>query len=495
MLGMERTVHGRAGQIAILSGLALAAVGTATAVAYFTGHGAFNGVLLGALCATAFGAIGLAIRAGRQTNRLAAETAVLSQALDALSRRVLAIEALAAGSERRTDAGLRTTLQEVTGEVGLLSGLVRDLAVTIAAHDQELDGLRDQAGSRAPASPAPVVSAPARPALEGSPPLAVRPVPNPAPTAKPSTDPLGLGPLVATRDPTPSVGGTEARRAIQIREALAAERLELHLQPIVTLPQRKVRFYEALARLRLEDGSLLVPAEFLPVLERCGLAAELDRKVVLRAAAIARHLVSHGSETAVSVNLSAASLAAPGFLRNVGRIAELYPDLAGRLILEVSQRCWRTLDAETAGALAGLHSGGIPFTLDRASDLRLDPIALAERGVRYVKLPADMLLRPEGRLDIAAADLTTVLGRAGIRLVAERVEREEDVPDLIDLDVPLAQGFLFAAPRPVRPEALAPKEASSVPSEPVPESASPPQPEAEEGPQKRPFRAFLRRAS
>ena len=57
-------------------------------------------------------------------------------------------------------------------------------------------------------------------------------------------------------------------------------------------------------------------------------------------------------------------------------------------------------------------------------------------------------------LDVEVADLAAVLARAGIGLVVERVEREEDVPDLIDLDVPFAQGFVFAPPRAVRPEVL-----------------------------------------
>ena len=55
-----------------------------------------------------------------------------------------------------------------------------------------------------------------------------------------------------------------------IRSILEANRADLYLQPIVTLPQRKVRYYEAFTRLRSEDGTLLLPADFLK-------AAESDR--------------------------------------------------------------------------------------------------------------------------------------------------------------------------------------------------------------------------
>jgi cyclic-di-GMP phosphodiesterase TipF (flagellum assembly factor) len=279
-----------------------------------------------------------------------------------------------------------------------------------------------------------------------------------------------------------------------IVQAFEADRVELHLQPIVALPQRKVRSYEALARLRLADETILVPAEFLPLLERLGHAAEFDRRSVGRAIAIARHLMARGSEAIVSVNLSPRSLQEPGFLRSVGRLFDAYPDTVGRVVLELSQRCWRTLDAERAGGLASLRDKGIPFALDRASDLRLDPLALADRGVRFVKLPADLMIGADhGRgLDIEIGDLASVLRRAGIKLIAERVEQEEIVPDLIDLDIPLAQGFVFAPPRAVRAEVLH----APIPAERQPvEAPLPPQPEEPAATEERlPFRAFLRRA-
>ena len=98
-------------------------------------------------------------------------------------------------------------------------------------------------------------------------------------------------------------------------------------------------------------------------------------------------------------------------------------------------------------------------------------------------------------------DLAAVLRRAGIQLIAERVEREEIVPDLIDLDVPLAQGFVFAPPRVVRSEVFHAQSVAKVaedaaempmaePSVSVAVQGSP-APESEE---RKPFRAFLRRA-
>ena len=88
------------------------------------------------------------------------------------------------------------------------------------------------------------------------------------------------------------------------------------------------------------------------------------------------------------------------------------------------------------------------------TDLRIEPRELADRGVRFIKVPAALLLdqRQTSASDIHPSDLSDLLGRFGIDLIAERIEGERAVVDLLDYDVRFGQGFLFALPRPLRPE-------------------------------------------
>jgi cyclic-di-GMP phosphodiesterase TipF (flagellum assembly factor) len=69
-------------------------------------------------------------------------------------------------------------------------------------------------------------------------------------------------------------------------------------------------------------------------------------------------------------------------------------------------------------------------------------------------VPASLLLDPKSSStsDIHPSDLSDLLGRFGIDLIAERIEGERAVVDLLDFDVRFGQGFLFAPPRPLRPE-------------------------------------------
>jgi cyclic-di-GMP phosphodiesterase TipF (flagellum assembly factor) len=104
--------------------------------------------------------------------------------------------------------------------------------------------------------------------------------------------------------------------------------------------------------------------------------------------------------------------------------------------------------------LAALAQCGYRFSMDHVTDLRFEPRELADRGVRYIKIPASLLLDPKqaAASDIHPSDLSDLLGRFGIDLIAERIEAERSVVDLLDYDVRFGQGLLFAPPRPLRSE-------------------------------------------
>ena len=456
----------------------------------------------------AAGVSGLAIVAGlflrRRLVALAAAQEVASREIGVLSQRLVKLEAVAAAlvqargqpalagapapaalpdeTAAKLEAQLAAGIEEVTAEIGLLSGIVRELAAVVANQDGDIARLKDQARPApiAPAGPpsaaAPSVIRPAEPAA----PAAILPEP-PAPPARlvPRTN-LPSGPRAEPplRDPAAEAA---------LVEAFDGDGLEVFLQPVVTLPQRKVVSYEALARLRV-GAEILSPESFLSVLERHGRTTALDRRMLQRVATIARHLQGRGSPASVAYGLTPHSLFEPGFLRSLGRMVADGPDLAGRVLLALPQASWRNLDAEQAALLASLR-GRIGFVMDRPIDLRFDAVSLAERGIGQVKVHASLLLRPlprEAMPEIALEDLVVSLGRAGIRLVATGVESESEVPDLIDLDVPLAQGTVFAAPRAVRAEVLTETQGAAPPPTPDPPPSPPPQ--------RRPFRDFLRRA-
>ncbi|MDQ0449539.1 EAL domain-containing protein [Methylobacterium aerolatum] len=424
-------------------------------------------------------------RVGKRCDKLSQEVGILSQRLLALE------EAKQAGPAAPATDGLHSDIQELTVEIGLLSGIVRDLSGVVRSQDSEIAGLRAQvvaAEARTAILPAPAPRPPIAAATVARAPLIAPPVepspafadlqaqhePQPLPPAR--IPPRPIPPRPASHPVGPGEGA--------ILAAFEAGRVEVYLQPVVSLPQRKVVAYEALARLRIEDLTL-EPEHFLPALERHGRTTELDRRMLHRAGTIVRHLGRRGSDARVTYALSPLSLFEPGFLKDIARIAGDDQALAG-LEIALPQESWRGLDAGQLGLLAALR-GRIGFCLDRPDDLRFDAGELAANSIGQVKVPAALLLRPTTPLsrlsDIAVEDLAPALARARIRFVVTEVGNEADVPDLIDLNIPYAQGTAFAPARPVRGEIL---------SDPSPDE--PPPPQDDPTPERRPFRSVLRRA-
>ena len=94
--------------------------------------------------------------------------------------------------------------------------------------------------------------------------------------------------------------------------------------------------------------------------------------------------------------------------------------------------------------------------MDHVVDLHMEPNDLADRAFRFLKVPAKLLFdkAAAAHTDIDPEDLADLLARSGIDLIAEQIETETTVVDLLDYDVRFGQGFLFSPPRPVRAEAL-----------------------------------------
>ena len=241
-----------------------------------------------------------------------------------------------------------------------------------------------------------------------------------------------------------------------IRDAIEANRIDLYLQPIVSLPQRKVRYYEAVARLRTEDGAVLVPDEFLSFAESGGLMPRIDNLMLLRCVQVVRRLTARNREIGLFCEISGATLLDPEFFPQLTDFMQANRALAPSLVLEFEQSHdalhgspWNTKASPRFAEL------GFRFSLDHLTDLRLEPRELAERGFRFVKVPGSLLLNRVGAAtDIHPADFSDLLGRFGIDLIAEKIESEGMVVDLLDYDVRFGQGGLFSPARPVRADAM-----------------------------------------
>jgi cyclic-di-GMP phosphodiesterase TipF (flagellum assembly factor) len=250
-----------------------------------------------------------------------------------------------------------------------------------------------------------------------------------------------------------------------VRAALDAGRVDLYLQGVVSLPQRRTLYYESFSRLRDETGRVLMPAEFLSVAEPGGLVAAIDNLLLFRCVQIVRRLAKQDRKVGIFCNISLASLGDEEFFAPFMEIMAANRDLAGALIFELGQAAFKARGAVEARSMAKLADLGFRFSIDKVSDLDLDWADLARADVAFVKIGAPLLLDEltddDGRLtlrslpDIDAADFAQLARRHGVELIAEKVESERQVVDILELDIALGQGHLFGEPRPIRDAVLA----------------------------------------
>jgi cyclic-di-GMP phosphodiesterase TipF (flagellum assembly factor) len=251
----------------------------------------------------------------------------------------------------------------------------------------------------------------------------------------------------------------------EVREALAANRVDLYLQPIVGLPQRRTVFYESFSRLRDEAGRVMMPAEYLPAAEPEGLVSAIDNLLLFRCVQIVRRLAKQDRKVAIFCNISLASLADEVFFPQFLEFLAQNRDVTNGLIFELGQAAYEARGSVEARNMAKLADLGCRFSLDKVTDLSLDFADLSRSDVKFVKISAqvllEQLLETDGRLtlrshkDIEATDYAALAQRYGVEVIAEKIESERQVVDILDLNVGYGQGHLFGEPRAIREQVLA----------------------------------------
>ncbi len=247
-----------------------------------------------------------------------------------------------------------------------------------------------------------------------------------------------------------------------VREGLKRDRVDLYLQPIVSLPQRKTRFYECFSRIRDEQGRVVLPERYLEVARREGFVGAIDNLLLFRCVQLVRRAQSRNHNVGFFCNISANTLADRAFFSDFVDFLASNVELSRNLIFEFSQEDVDAHGAEIDEYISRLGRLGFFFSLDRVRDLaKLDIQGLGRKRFKYIKIDAAQLLDREKAVpasdseDAAApaiigvnvAALKRVLDVHGIDLIAEKIETEQDLVELLDYRIDYGQGYLFGEPR------------------------------------------------
>jgi cyclic-di-GMP phosphodiesterase TipF (flagellum assembly factor) len=180
---------------------------------------------------------------------------------------------------------------------------------------------------------------------------------------------------------------------------------------------------------------------------------------------IVRRFAKQDRKVGIFCNITAASLGDEEFFPRFMEFLGANRDLADLVIFELGQTAFNARGSLQARNMAKLADLGFRFSIDKVSDLDIDFLDLARADVGFVKISASLLLdhlvEREGALafkalpEFPASDFAAIARRHGVELVAEKVELEREVVDVLELDIGLGQGHLFGEPRPIRDAVLA----------------------------------------
>jgi diguanylate cyclase (GGDEF)-like protein len=249
----------------------------------------------------------------------------------------------------------------------------------------------------------------------------------------------------------PSLREDNVRR-LELVEALRrgiATELVVHYQPIMELGSGRVEGLEALVRWQRATG-LVQPDSFIAAAEESGLIGELGERVLAQVVADAPRLMAAADHPLnLACNMSAHQLRDPSFL---GLVGNAVTDLgANRLVLEMTETVVVSDDAETDYALRRIKALG--------AQLAIDDFGVGFSSIGYLQhLPVDILKIDRSftrDIDVspraaALVEAILVMGAAlDLRVVAEGIERPEQVTRLREAGCSIGQGFLFSRPAPV----------------------------------------------
>lgn len=233
-----------------------------------------------------------------------------------------------------------------------------------------------------------------------------------------------------------------------LQRALRAGRLVPYFQPIVALPSRRVVSFEALARLRGDDGVILPPGRFIPTAEESGLVVELGSLMLDAAVAAAvEWRRSRSLATAsVAVNVAPAQLEGGGFPGTVRDALAAHGLPPAGLTVEITETT--AMSPAALPALEELAGMGVRIALDdfgmgfaNLDQLRRVPVGLLKIDRSFVAKVTDR--GPDQAIIRMIIDLAEALD---LSLVAEGVETDAQADVLHRLGCHNAQGFLFSRP-------------------------------------------------
>jgi EAL domain-containing protein (putative c-di-GMP-specific phosphodiesterase class I) len=234
-----------------------------------------------------------------------------------------------------------------------------------------------------------------------------------------------------------------------VQSALREDRVMFAFQPVVSAATGEVDHYECLLRMRTPDGRIISAGEFVPVIEQLGFIRLIDHYVLDKTL---DELTRHPG-VRLGFNISGLTAADRPWLRALISKVRNRPDIASRIIVEITETAALYDIEESARFVSALRHAGCHVALDDFGAGHTSLRHLQSLAVDTVKIDGSFIRNLAGNPD-SQVFLRHLLGLAkgfGFRTVAECVATAEDAAILQREGVGFLQGYYFGRPSLERP--------------------------------------------
>jgi diguanylate cyclase (GGDEF)-like protein len=235
----------------------------------------------------------------------------------------------------------------------------------------------------------------------------------------------------------------------EVRAALREERVVFAFQPVVSAMTGEVDHYECLLRMRTPDGRIISAGDFVPVVEQLGFIRLIDRYVLEKTLA---ELEAH-PRVKLGFNISGLTAADRPWLRSLISQVRNRPDLASRLVVEITETAALYEIEESARFVSALRHSGCQVALDDFGAGHTSLRHLQSLAVDTVKIDGSFIRNLTTSAD-SQVFLRHLLGLAkgfGFNTVAECVSTADEAAILRREGVGFLQGYYFGRPTLDRP--------------------------------------------
>jgi diguanylate cyclase (GGDEF)-like protein/PAS domain S-box-containing protein len=236
-----------------------------------------------------------------------------------------------------------------------------------------------------------------------------------------------------------------------LRLAIANRELSLHYQPIINLTGGRMTRFEALLRWHSKDYGAVSPLKFIPVAESTGLIIPIGEWVLRQACAFIKEVHAAGyPDIRIAVNVSAKQLAMPNIVDSVQGILDEFQLDPCFLELEITESVLVESSGMSLNNLEDLSNMGVSIALDDFGTGYSSLTYLQKMPIRSLKLDKSFL---DGLIEVDNQSTKTIVEgvimmahKMGLSIVAEGIEKEEQLIYLYEQKCHDAQGYFISRP-------------------------------------------------